>query len=105
MSTIRFICALALPAGMLLASLNGAGAQDSEAARKACTPDAMRLCKEFVPDQAKVRSCMLSKQSELSEVCRLAMAAKPVESARSEPRRPQYYYRTRYRPYYGCCGC
>ena len=89
MPTIRLVCALALPVGILLGSLGAASAQQgSEAARQACTPDAMRLCKEFFPDQAKVKSCMLSKQSQLSEACRLAMAPKPAESARAEPPRP-----------------
>jgi hypothetical protein len=105
MSTIRLVCSLALPAGILLASLNHAGAQGSEAARQACTPDAMRLCKEFIPDQAKVTACMLSKQSQLSEACRLAMAAKPAESAPSKPPRRHHYHRNYYRLYPDCCGC
>jgi hypothetical protein len=87
MPTIRFVCSLALPAGIflgsiLLGSLNGASAQGGDAAREACTPDAMRLCNEFVPDEAKVRSCMLSKRSLLSEPCRLIMRAGPKEGAR-----------------------
>ena len=69
----RLVCSLALPVGMLLGSLNAAGAQGSESAREACTPDAMRLCNEFIPDEARVKSCMLRKRSELSEACRLAM--------------------------------
>jgi hypothetical protein len=71
MSTRRFICTLALPVGMLLASLNGVGAQES--AREACTPDAMRLCNEFIPDEERVKACMLRKRAQLSEACRLAM--------------------------------
>jgi hypothetical protein len=112
MTTTRFICALALPVGLLLASLNGAGAQSSQpaqgsqAARDACTPDAVRLCKEFIPDQAKVRACILSKQSQLSEACRLAMAPKPAETARAEPRRPHYTHHVRHRRYHDdCCDC
>jgi hypothetical protein len=73
MRMIRLVCSLALPVGMLLGSLSAASAQGSEAAREACTPDAMRLCNEFIPDEAKVKSCMLRKRSELSEACRLAM--------------------------------
>ena len=84
MSTIRFICSLALPVGMLLANLNGAGAQGGESAREACTPDAMRLCNEFIPDEAKVKSCMLSKRSQLSEACRLAMRGGGGERARDD---------------------
>lgn len=106
MTTIRFICSLALPVGLVLASLNGAGAQGSQAARDACTPDAVRLCKEFIPDQAKVRACILSKQSQLSEACRLAMAPKPAETTRAEPRRPNHYHHVRHHPYHDdCCGC
>jgi hypothetical protein len=74
MAITRFITSLALPIGMLLVSLNGAGAaQGSQEAREACTPDAMRLCNEFIPDEAKVKSCMLRKRSQLSEACRVAM--------------------------------
>ncbi len=108
MPTIRLICALALPFGILFGSISAAGAQGaqgSQAARDACTPDAMRLCKDFIPDQAKVRSCILSKQSQLSEACRLAMAAKPPESAPSEPRRPRYAHHHRHYRYDSCCGC
>jgi hypothetical protein len=97
MSTIRFICSLALPAGMLLASLNGAGAQGSQSAREACTPDAMRLCNEFIPDEERVKSCMLRKRSQLSEACRLAMRGGPPEGERSErgERHHHYYHHHR----------
>ncbi len=47
-----------------------AGAQD---ARQACTPDAMRLCSAFIPDEARVKSCMLARRAQLSPECRLAM--------------------------------
>jgi len=75
MLTVRLVCALALPVGILLGSLGAASAQGSDSARDACTPDAMRLCNEFIPDEARVRSCMLRKRSQLSETCRLAMHA------------------------------
>jgi hypothetical protein len=97
MSTMRFICSLALPVGMLLASLNGAGAQGSDAAREACTPDAMRLCNEFIPDEARVKACMLSKRSQLSEACRLAMRGGPAEGGRAgRGERHHRYYRHHY---------
>ena len=75
MRIMRVICRLALPAGVLLCCLNGAGAQGSVDVRQACTPDAMRLCSEFIPDPEKVKTCMLSKRSQLSEQCRTAMVA------------------------------
>lgn len=62
---------------MLLATffyrLDGASAQGSDAARQACTPDAMRLCSDVIPDVAKVTACMKAKYSQLSQPCRVAM--------------------------------
>jgi hypothetical protein len=87
MRTMRFVCRLALPVGIVLVSalgsLNGARAQNDEATQ-ACTPDAMRLCSEFIPDREKVRLCMLRKRSELSETCRTAMRAGAREYGRHE---------------------
>jgi hypothetical protein len=85
---MRFICWLALPVGLLIGGINGAGAQGSEEARQACTPDAMRLCSEFIPDAGRVKSCMLRKRGELSEACRSAMRG----GARG---RHVYYHRVR----------
>ncbi|HUD87450.1 MAG TPA: hypothetical protein VMR17_13415 [Xanthobacteraceae bacterium] len=74
MQIIRFVGRLALPAGVLFFyGLAGAGAQGVDV-RQACTPDAMRLCSEFIPDEAKITSCMMAKRALLSPECRLAMA-------------------------------
>jgi len=77
MRIARLVCRLALPAAALLYGLHQAGAQGmgTPDARAACTPDAMRLCSEYVPDANRVRSCMMSKRSQLSHACRAAMAA------------------------------
>ncbi|MGB6538016.1 MAG: hypothetical protein WBF58_18860 [Xanthobacteraceae bacterium] len=72
MRIMRNVCWLALLAGTLLVGVKAASAQ-SQAAIQACTPDAMRLCSQFIPDRAQVRSCMLRKVGELSEACRSAM--------------------------------
>ena len=72
--TMRFVCWLALPVAALLLALNPAAAQGSPEARQACTPDAMRLCSEFVPDVPKITACMHAKRSQLSAECRLAMS-------------------------------
>ncbi len=76
MRIMRVVCRLALPVGLLLCGLSGAGAQGAVDARQACTPDAMRLCSEFIPDAGRVKTCMLSKRSQLSLECRTAMAAR-----------------------------
>lgn len=75
MGTMRFALRLALPVGALLIGLHAAAAQDRMAeARQACTPEAMRLCSEFVPDANRVKACMMRKRSQLSQPCRVAMA-------------------------------
>jgi len=38
--------------------------------QQACTPDAMRLCGDFVPDVDRVTTCMIQKKSQLSAECR-----------------------------------
>jgi hypothetical protein len=74
MRIIRFIGRPALPAGILIFfGLACAGAQGVDV-RQACTPDAMRLCSEFIPDEAKITTCMMAKRALLSPECRLAMA-------------------------------
>jgi hypothetical protein len=72
MRIIRLLAWLAVPAVILLCGVLEAGAQGVDA-RQACTPDAMRLCSQFIPDVAKVTSCMMSKRSQLSPECRVAM--------------------------------
>lgn len=74
MRSIYFVCWLALPVGALLFGVNAAGADDADV-RQACTPDAMRLCSDVIPDVPKVTACMNAKHSQLSQECRSAMAA------------------------------
>ncbi|HML09197.1 MAG TPA: hypothetical protein VK430_13840 [Xanthobacteraceae bacterium] len=74
MPTMLLACRLPLAAGALFGSVALAAAQGSPEARQACTPDAIRLCSEFIPDAELVKSCMLAKRPKLSEACRMAMA-------------------------------
>jgi hypothetical protein len=62
---------------LLFGGADQASAQGSEAARQACTPDAMRLCSDVIPDVAKVTACMKAKSSQLSDACRVAMRGGP----------------------------
>lgn len=73
MRSIRFICCAALGV-FLIGSLHAAVAQTVDV-RQACTPDAMRLCGEFVPDEAKIIACMHRKYAQIGPECRSAMAA------------------------------
>ena len=74
----RLVGRLLLPVGLLLFSLvfspGNAAAQGTPEAREACTPDAMRVCSDFIPDVPKITKCMIAHYRELSEPCRLAMA-------------------------------
>jgi hypothetical protein len=72
------VCGLALPAALLLIGIGvvpitGAAAQGTPEARQACTPDAMRLCSEFLSDVSQTTRCMLAKRAYLSPECRAAM--------------------------------
>ena len=67
------VCWLALPVGALFCELSSAGAETVDA-RQACTPDALRLCSDVIPDVAKVTACMHAKRRQLSQDCRTAMA-------------------------------
>ena len=71
MRSMRFVCRLALPV-VVLVGLAGAAAAQAPDVQQACTPDAMRLCGQFIPDRAKVEACMRVHRREWSPQCRLA---------------------------------
>jgi hypothetical protein len=75
MRIIYFTCTVILLSAALLSPPDGAVAEVSDAVRQACTPDAMRLCSDVIPDVAKVTACMKAKSRQISEPCRLAMRA------------------------------
>jgi hypothetical protein len=45
--------------------------------QQACTPDAMRLCGEFVPNVDAITACMVAKKSQLSPQCRVFFRSGP----------------------------
>jgi len=101
MRGMRFVYWLALPVVLLLGAISAASAEVSQEVQQACTPDAMRLCSEFIPDRAKITACMIRKRRELSEACLTAMRG-GRKLHRHERRRVVYHhyyhhYRHRYR--------
>jgi len=42
-------------------------AQGSIEERRACTSDAVRLCREFIPDPGKIAACLTARKAELSD--------------------------------------
>jgi len=104
MPIVRFICLLALLAGVSLSGLERANAEVSADVQQACTPDAMRLCSEFIPDVAKITACMKAKRAQISAACLTAMrgggrhevrreARHIVRHERHEARRETHHYR------------
>ena len=71
MRSMRFVCRLALPVVVLVGAAAAASAQSPDV-QQACTPDAMRLCGQFIPDRDKVTACMRAHRREWSEACRTA---------------------------------
>lgn len=49
---------------------------------QACTPDAMRLCGNFIPDVDRITACMIERKSQLSPECRRFFRPGPEVSAR-----------------------
>ena len=73
------LCALTVPAS----------AQQNIEERRACTPDVMRLCREFVPNQELINKCLFEKQAELSAACRTVMfGAEPATPTVAAPAAP-----------------
>lgn len=82
MRIVILSCWLLLVAGVLGLRPDSAAAEVSDATRQACTPDAMRLCADVIPDVVKVTACMKTKFAQLSEPCRVAMAGGGGEGRR-----------------------
>jgi hypothetical protein len=74
MSSMRFLSRLVLPVVIVVGAAGAAGAQSPEV-QQACTPDAQRLCGQFIPDREKVTACMTAHRREWSAACRTAIAA------------------------------
>lgn len=94
--TLRFICWLIIPGSIFVGGITAASAQ-SEALQQACTPDAMRLCQQFIPDRAKITRCMMSKRSQISAPCLTAMRTEGQRRRRElryHRRRVHYVRRT-----------
>jgi hypothetical protein len=102
MRFLRCVCRLALPVGLLIGGINAASAEVSQEVQQACTPDAMRLCSEFIPDRAKITACMMRKRRELSEACLSAMHGGRKVYRRERPVYHHYYhhYHHEYRHHY-----
>jgi hypothetical protein len=57
-------------AGVALIAASSAHAAGTPEQRRACRKDAMRLCREFVPDVPKITACMEAHKAQLTPICR-----------------------------------
>jgi hypothetical protein len=97
MRIVYLTCTAALMAVVLLSRVGGAAAEVSEAVKQACTPDAMRLCSDVIPDVAKVTACMKAKSRFVSEACKVAMRGGSTTRG--------HHYRGHYHHYRHCRHC
>lgn len=69
-------CAPTLRVGLSIALLGGvswAADRGTAEERRACTPDVLRYCNEFIPDAGRVTACLQEKLRELSPDRRVVM--------------------------------
>jgi hypothetical protein len=79
-------------AGLLLglsAGMAPATAQQSIEERRACAPDVMRLCREFVPNTEMINTCLMEKKAELSPGCRTVMFGTETDVTPAIPAKQQ----------------
>jgi len=61
----------------------GAGFAYTQEEQQACSPDAMRLCGEFVPNVDAITACMIQKKAQLSPQCKVFFRQGPEPEARA----------------------
>ena len=69
-----------------MAGSKPAAAQSADAA-SLCTPDVMRLCSEFIPDEGRIVACLKVKRRQLSAGCSNALSGGKAKSASSSSRK------------------
>jgi hypothetical protein len=60
----------------------------------ACTPDAMRLCQNAIPDASRVTLCLVQNKRQLSPACTIVFNRPPGASVAHEP--PKYIQKTNF---------
>lgn len=80
---------LAAVSGLALAVLvqPGTGLAYTQEEQQACSPDAMRLCGEFVPNVDAITACMIKKKAQLSPQCKVffRQGPEPAEARAGKP--------------------
>ena len=61
---------LVLTLGTFASPVTAQRADEMRNAQNPCVGDAQRICNEFIPDRAKVASCLFKNKSQLAPACR-----------------------------------
>ncbi|WP_047307524.1 hypothetical protein [Rhodopseudomonas palustris] len=69
--------------------------QGTAAQREACTPDAFRLCGQFIPDASRIESCLREAGPRLSPACYVVFNppktdARPLRTVRRQAPAPEF---------------
>ncbi|RED34413.1 hypothetical protein BJ123_11049 [Rhodopseudomonas thermotolerans] len=69
--------------------------QGTAAQREACTPDAFRLCGQFIPDAARIEGCLRDAGPRLSPACYVVFnppktQQRTLRTVRRQPAAPDY---------------
>lgn len=78
----------AIAAVVMLTASGGAAlaSKGTPEQREACTPDALRLCGQFIPDQDRIEACLRDAGPRLSPACYIVFH--PEETVGRSPQRP-----------------
>ena len=83
MAWLRIAAALSVLAAY--SNPSDAQQQGTQEERDACTPDAFRLCGEFIPDADKITVCLKKNRNQLSPNCKLVFSGKQKQEASGRP--------------------
>lgn len=78
----------AIAALVMVAWGQAAQARGTEAERDACTPDALRLCGRFIPDEDSIEACLRDAGPRLSRPCYIVFHPEERDARRPGLRRP-----------------
>jgi hypothetical protein len=79
------LCVLTLASAVAISLASfAAHAEPTDEQRRACTPDAFRLCSSHIPDVEAITACMRAKKSKLSAACKLVFDKPATTVARRD---------------------
>lgn len=81
----KSLAAASLSLALAVLALPRAGFAYTQEEQQACSPDAMRLCSEFVPNVDAITACMVKKKAQLSPQCRVFFRPEPGEVRAGKP--------------------